>query len=253
MPFILRCFLSRTSAVGWNVESTFERDRLCAWPASEKGNDPPNPRRAQPSAQHPLSAARPPVLLQLKPTRLGRRACVTANTLRSTPDCFMRSAMAPLRDFDLDDASRVQSPRPETPEPDSRQGRRNTEKGVQLLDIEGRLSDKVHRRFCGICFNSSDEWMDQFERCLAHIFAKYCTPRPATSHPSGPRHQIQPETTLLEPPPDACLSQVGLDRWAKDTNGTAFSEETKDEMKGFLDVTEAGNLTYVYLYLRSTK
>ncbi|KLO12607.1 hypothetical protein SCHPADRAFT_929112 [Schizopora paradoxa] len=138
--------------------------------------------------------------------------------------------MAPLRDFDhLDDAQRVQSPRPETPEPDSRQGRRNAETGVQLLDVEGRISDK-------------------FERCLAHIFAKYCNPRPAAPSrrsSSLPRQRTQSEaTTLLVPPPDAYLTQVGLDRWAKDTNGTAFSEETKDEMKGFLDVTEAGNLTF---------
>jgi len=134
--------------------------------------------------------------------------------------------MALLREFDLDDAQRVQSPRPETPEPDSRQGRRNTEAGIQLLDVEGRIGDK-------------------FERCLSHIFAKYCTPAPSRPalHSPGLRNRTQSETTLLVPPPDACLTQAGLDKWAKDTNGTAFSDETKDEVKGFLDVTEAGNLT----------
>lgn len=37
--------------------------------------------------------------------------------------------------------SRVQSPRPETPEPNSRQGRRND--GAQLLNDEGSISDAV--------------------------------------------------------------------------------------------------------------
>jgi hypothetical protein len=38
---------------------------------------------------------------------------------------------------------RIQSPRPETPEPGSTQGRRNAQPGVQLLDDEGGISDKV--------------------------------------------------------------------------------------------------------------
>lgn len=39
--------------------------------------------------------------------------------------------------------SRVQSPRPGTPEPSSRQGRRNTEPDAQLLDDDGAISQKV--------------------------------------------------------------------------------------------------------------
>ena len=40
--------------------------------------------------------------------------------------------------------SGTQSPRPETPEPDSRQGRRNRpEAGVQLLDDDGAISLQV--------------------------------------------------------------------------------------------------------------
>ena len=39
---------------------------------------------------------------------------------------------------------RVSSPRPETPEPDSRQGRRNARAaGVQLLDDDGAISEQV--------------------------------------------------------------------------------------------------------------
>lgn len=39
--------------------------------------------------------------------------------------------------------SRVQSPRPGTPEPSSRQGRRNTQPDAQLLDDDGAISQKV--------------------------------------------------------------------------------------------------------------
>jgi hypothetical protein len=38
---------------------------------------------------------------------------------------------------------RIQSPRPETPEPESRQGRRNAQPGAQLLDDDGGLSEEV--------------------------------------------------------------------------------------------------------------
>lgn len=43
--------------------------------------------------------------------------------------------------YDL--SSGIQSPRPETPEPESRQGRRNAQPGVQLLDDDGGISEKV--------------------------------------------------------------------------------------------------------------
>lgn len=78
----------------------------------------------------------------------------------------------------------------------------------------------------------------QLERCLRHIFAKYCTPRP-------PRPQKHDSTTLLTPPDDAILDAAGLDAWAEDTNGAPFSEETKEELREFMDVTEEGELTCV--------
>ncbi|EJD52920.1 hypothetical protein AURDEDRAFT_96792 [Auricularia subglabra TFB-10046 SS5] len=110
--------------------------------------------------------------------------------------------------------SRVQSPRPwsprpETPEPGVQQGRRN-ETDVQLLDAEGNISD-------------------QFEACLAHIFSQYCTPSAAGAS---------------RPPEGAVLDAAGLDRWARDTNGAAFSQETKDEMREYLDTNDRGDLTY---------
>jgi hypothetical protein len=39
--------------------------------------------------------------------------------------------------------SGMQSPRPETPEPGSQQGRRNAQPGVQLLDDDGGISVQV--------------------------------------------------------------------------------------------------------------
>ncbi|CCM02346.1 uncharacterized protein FIBRA_04441 [Fibroporia radiculosa] len=111
---------------------------------------------------------------------------------------------------------RMQSPRPETPEPDSRQGRRNGASGVQLLDAEGAISI-------------------QLESCLKHIFAKYCTPRPVPA---------QKGAGLLSPPEGAYLAPEGLDAWARDTNGAPFDDATKEELMEFLDVTEDGNLTF---------
>ncbi|KAG5646669.1 hypothetical protein DXG03_002659 [Asterophora parasitica] len=115
--------------------------------------------------------------------------------------------------------SGTQSPRPETPEPSSIQGRRNA--GVHLLDDDGGISD-------------------QLEISLKHIFAKYCIPRP----PNPPVEGDGKRVALLEPPPSAYLSPEGLDAWAQDTNGAPFSQETKDELVEFLDVTDDGGLTF---------
>lgn len=38
---------------------------------------------------------------------------------------------------------------------------------------------------------------------------------------------------------------MGLDAWARDTNGAPFSDETKAELIEFLDVTADGGLTWV--------
>ncbi|KZT11231.1 uncharacterized protein LAESUDRAFT_259003 [Laetiporus sulphureus 93-53] len=108
------------------------------------------------------------------------------------------------------------SSRPESPEPESRQGRRNGTDGVQLLDEDGAISE-------------------QLEACLKHIFAKYCTPRPAPP-PKG--------FTLLSPPNDAYLTAEGLDMWARDTNGAPFDDATKGEILEFMDVTDNGDLTF---------
>lgn len=45
------------------------------------------------------------------------------------------------------------------------------------------------------------------------------------------------------PPAGAILTDEALDYWARHTNGSAFSEETKQELKEFLDVADDGSLT----------
>ena len=116
----------------------------------------------------------------------------------------------------------------ETPEPESRQGRRNT-RGVQLLEADGAISMQVH--FLRVAFDRLYVFPSQLEAVLAHIFSKYCTPRP------------QKRPGLLAPPSGACLTSDGLDEWAKDTNGAPFDEESKEELLMFMDCTEEGGLT----------
>ncbi|CAE6503550.1 unnamed protein product [Rhizoctonia solani] len=67
------------------------------------------------------------------------------------------------------------------------------------------------------------------------MFSKYCTPRPPPGT-SPPRL-----VSLVE---GAYMEEAGLDAWARDTNGAPFPEETKEEMKDTLDVTDQGNLTF---------
>ncbi|KAJ8700248.1 hypothetical protein PTI98_003292 [Pleurotus ostreatus] len=100
---------------------------------------------------------------------------------------------------------------------------------VSLLDEEGDLTD-------------------QCEKCLKHIFAKYCTPQPKDL-PTGSI------TELLVPPEDAYLTNEGLDKWASETNGAPFSEDQKEELQ-MLDVNDDGHLTYagfIQLYQLQTE
>lgn len=81
---------------------------------------------------------------------------------------------------------------------------------ASLLDEDGAISDTL-------------------EKVLKQIFAKYCTPKP--------------ESSSVDLPPNAYLDDRGLDAWASETNGEPFSQETKDEILEFMDVTDEGNLT----------
>ncbi|KAL5533150.1 hypothetical protein ACEPAF_4926 [Sanghuangporus sanghuang] len=121
--------------------------------------------------------------------------------------------------WDSNDPLRMQSPRAETPEPFVRQGRRNASLGVQLLDADGAISDK-------------------FERCLKHIFGKYCTPKP-----TPPSASKSPDAQLLVPSENAYFTPDALDQWAIETNGSPLPEEAKEEL-ALLDGAEEGYLTF---------
>ncbi|EIM90152.1 uncharacterized protein STEHIDRAFT_51041 [Stereum hirsutum FP-91666 SS1] len=91
-----------------------------------------------------------------------------------------------------------------------------------------------------LLLDEEDGITEQFETCLAHIFAKYCTPKPSPSPPSSsPPSGAQ----LLSPPEGAYLTAEGLDEWARDTNGAELSAEEKEEIGEYMDVTEDGCLT----------
>lgn len=77
----------------------------------------------------------------------------------------------------------------------------------------------------------------QLERCLKHIFAKYCDP---------PVEHNANANVLVSPSPDAYLTGKALEKWAMDTNGEPFSQEMKEEVMEFFDLNDDGNLTYVF-------
>lgn len=123
------------------------------------------------------------------------------------------------------------------PSTDVSSSRPNSQDAV-LLDDEGAISEEV----CSTHRASRPSLMTslQFEQCLKHIFAKYCTP-PLSSPTDN-------QTALLSPLEGAYLSSEGLDAWARDTNGEPFSQDTKDEILEFMDVTDKGELTFVSLF-----
>lgn len=110
-------------------------------------------------------------------------------------------------DHDYDRASL----RAETPEPSSVQGRRNV--GIQLLDDEGGMSE-------------------QFEACLKHIFAKYCTPRPSrppTSSPSSPERPGTTSTIAASCPSTPTSHPIGLAPAIEDASPFAHSCDDCEE------------------------
>ena len=124
---------------------------------------------------------------------------------------------------------------PEMPKPSS------THVNIELLDDEGGISREVREQPVSCLVLSDLTWDShhQLEACLQHVFAKYCTPQPSGAQ------AVNGGTERLVPPPHAYLSAEGLDAWARDTNGAPFTQETKDELVEFLDVTEEGGLTWV--------
>ncbi|KAF9532257.1 hypothetical protein CPB83DRAFT_847527, partial [Crepidotus variabilis] len=76
--------------------------------------------------------------------------------------------------------------------------------------------------------------MFQLETCLQHIFAKYCYPPPEKMPVDA--------HTLLVPLDYAWIEPAGLDKFAIDTNGEPFSEETKLEIIESFDTTDDNSL-----------
>lgn len=93
----------------------------------------------------------------------------------------------------------------------------------------------------------------QFERCLSckpgilhlggiwphnspDIFAKYCTPS-----------VVPPFSILTITPKTAVMTEEALDQWAIDTNGEAFSADTKEELGQYMDMNDEGHLTLVMI------
>ncbi|CAO1623684.1 unnamed protein product [Jaminaea pallidilutea] len=102
---------------------------------------------------------------------------------------------------------------------------------VELLDDEG-------------------EMVPRFEDALAYIFQKYCVTSSSISasqseeHTSGSSTSIQQPKLGSRPAQGAVLSDLALDKFAHDTNGSPFSEDTKEELRTFLDCDDEGRLTY---------
>jgi hypothetical protein len=134
--------------------------------------------------------------------------------------------------------------RPETPDIGSQQGHRNA--SAQLLDSEGAITPKVYYAYAPSTRIAPLRIpINEFERVLGHIFAKFATPPESSSSSTTnvPRLDDTREE-LLQPLEGSFLSSGGLDRYAVTTNGHPFTDDTKEELT-FLDTTEDGHLTLV--------
>ncbi|SPO20809.1 uncharacterized protein UTRI_00286 [Ustilago trichophora] len=92
-----------------------------------------------------------------------------------------------------------------------------------LLDDEGDLTAK-------------------FEAALIRIFARFSTSY-RKSHPDVNASGSKPSTTLPRPDAADVLTEADLDAFSSVTNGAALPQESKDEIREFLDADEDGNLT----------
>ncbi|CAO1613203.1 unnamed protein product [Parajaminaea phylloscopi] len=113
------------------------------------------------------------------------------------------------------------------------------------------------------------ELLPPFEDALAYIFQKYATvpsSSPAHSAPNSQGDAAEPSTPSKKvgaeneaathsprkssptlgsrPPRGAVITDVGLDRFAYDTNGSPLPQESKDELKEFMDCDDQGRLTF---------
>ncbi|KAH9946010.1 uncharacterized protein BXZ73DRAFT_72882 [Epithele typhae] len=105
-----------------------------------------------------------------------------------------------------------------------------------LSRTQGKADGMRPRQACN-CWTTTEPSQIRYvpvyslESCLKHIFAKYCTPKPLSEN-------------MSEIPQGAYLTPEGLDAWARDTNGSPFDADTKEELLEFMDVTDDGGLTF---------
>ncbi|SPO19890.1 uncharacterized protein UTRI_00286_B [Ustilago trichophora] len=92
-----------------------------------------------------------------------------------------------------------------------------------LLDDEGDLTAK-------------------FEAALVRIFARFSTSY-RKSHPDVHASGSKPSATLPRPDAADVLTEADLDAFSTVTNGAALPQESKDEIREYLDTDTDGNLT----------
>lgn len=124
-------------------------------------------------------------------------------------------------------------------------GPSHPESNALLLDEEDGITEQVRIHSSGIYSARTHVHAQekiQFEACLGHIFAKFCTPPPRPPSPDAVTGG-EGGGRLSCPPDGAYLSAEGLDEWARATNGAPLSGEEKEEIVEYMDVTEGGCLT----------
>ncbi|PWZ02784.1 hypothetical protein BCV70DRAFT_234575 [Testicularia cyperi] len=95
---------------------------------------------------------------------------------------------------------------------------------VALLDDEGDLSPK-------------------FEVALIRIFARFSSSYKG-KQPQGEATRTDGDEVPQRPGRDDVLTEAELDEFAKATNGEPLPQESKDEIREFLDTDDTGSLTF---------
>ncbi|KAJ1031849.1 hypothetical protein NDA13_002235 [Ustilago tritici] len=93
-----------------------------------------------------------------------------------------------------------------------------------LLDDEGDLTEKL-------------------ESALIRIFARYSSSY-KKAHPDVDAFGSNASSSLPRPAATDVLTEADLDRFSSVANGAALPQESKDEIKEFLDTDEEGNLSF---------
>lgn len=82
----------------------------------------------------------------------------------------------------------------------------------------------------------------QFESALVRIFARFSTSY-QKRHPEVRTDGSEPSTTLPRPDATDVWTEADLDAFSTVTNGAALPQESKKEIKEFLDTDQDANLT----------